>query len=187
MVLYSVQDFLYQLESAGIFDFLLPFLLIFAVVFGILMQMKIFSGSKGVNVIIALVIGMLSVRFNFFNQFYAEIFPRLGVGITVVLAILILLGIFIPQQHRAYWFWGLAGIALVIAIVVLYQTFSVLGWVGYGYFGDATIGWIVFGLLIASLIIAVAASSGGGNSSNTMPLKDLIWNGLFGDGDRGKQ
>ena len=69
---------------------MLPFLLVFAVVFGILIQMNIFGKNRGINVIIALVIGFLAVRSPFFTQFYSEIFPRLGVGIVILLSILIL-------------------------------------------------------------------------------------------------
>ncbi len=147
-------------ESYGVFDYALPFLLIFAVVFGILSFMKIFGNNKGVNVIIALVVGFMAIRFGWFNQFYAELFPRLGIGVVTLLAVLILVGLFIPEDERRYWGWGLAGIAVIIGIIVIYQTFLNLGWGIYGFGGEA-VGWIILGVLFLAIIIAVATSGGG--------------------------
>ena len=163
-MVYSIQEFLYQLESIGVFDFLLPFLLVFAIVFGILTAMGIFGRNKGVNVVIAFVVGLLAVRFPFFTQFYSEIFPRVGIGVTVMLAVLILIGLFVNKTETKYWRWGLSALATVIVIVVVYQTFGNLGWTFYG--GDNTVGWVVGAVLLIGLIIAIA-SSGSDKASST--------------------
>ncbi len=164
-MVYNIQDLLYIWESYGVFDILLPFLLVFAIVFGILNFTNIFGGNKGINVIIALVIGMLAVRFPFFTQFYQEIFPRLGVGLAVLIVVVILIGIFIPEEHKPYYFWGFAAIAFIIALVAIYQTFDILGWTGFGIFsGEGTVAWIILAIIFIGLIIAVATS--GSKESN---------------------
>ena len=53
-MVYDIQSLLMQWETAGIFDYVLPFLLIFAIIFGILSATKISGSNKGVHLIIAL-------------------------------------------------------------------------------------------------------------------------------------
>jgi len=78
------------MEQAGFFAYILPFLLIFALVFGILTKTQIFKNNKAINGIIALVVGLLSLQFDFVPIFFSEIFPRMGVGLAIILALLIL-------------------------------------------------------------------------------------------------
>ena len=61
-------------EQAGVFSYILPFLLIFAVVFGILMQTKMFQQNRTINGIIALTVSLLSLQFAFVPVFFSEIF-----------------------------------------------------------------------------------------------------------------
>jgi len=150
-----------QWEAAGVFDFLLPFLLIFAVVFGILSSTNILGSNKGIHVIIAVVVGILALRLNYVSAFFAEVFPRLGVGLAVLLTVMILIGMFVPKNERRYWLWGLGAIGFIIAIVVITKSFQGYGWYSSGY--SDYVGWIVGGVLLVGLIIAVAAS---GNSEN---------------------
>jgi len=165
-MVYSVQDILIQLENYGIFEIVLPFLLIFAIVFGILSYMGIFGNNKGVHTIIAFVVGLLAVRLPFFTDFYRELFPRLGIGITILLALLILAGLFFSDQSRSGFMITLVVVAVLIAIVVLYQTFSYLGWTGFGYFGGDSVGWIIGAIIFVALIIAIVLGGGsGGNNS----------------------
>ena len=81
----SIADIFYQWEFLGVFDFILPFLLVFAIVYGILASTQILGDNKGIAIIIAVVIGLMSLRYQFFfSSFLSEIFPRLGIGLTIM-------------------------------------------------------------------------------------------------------
>ncbi len=167
-MVFNIQSIVYQLESVGFFYLLLPFLLIFAVVFGILSETKIFGKNKGVHVIIAFVIAAISIRWNFFlSDFFTQIFSRLGVGISIILAFVILVGLFIRKEDDKYWKWGLGALGAVIGIVIVVQSFERFGWTGYGFF-ESNAGFIIGAVLIAGLIIAVVVSTGK-ESNTTIP------------------
>jgi len=154
---FTIADLLGQWEAAGVFDFLLPFLLIFAVIYGILTTINVFGKNKGVNVILAVVIGLLALRLQFVPLFFTEIFPRLGVGLAVILSVLILVGLFVAEDQRRTWLMILSVLGAVVAIVIITRTFDVLGWV-YTYGGGDLAGWIVGAVLIIGVIIAVVQS-----------------------------
>jgi len=178
-MVYSVQDLLYQLESYQVFDFLLPFLLIFAIVFGILVHINIFGGRRGISLIIAFVIGLLAIRSPFFSEFYSELFPRLGVGVVVVLTLLILIGLFVAKEHTHYWFYGLAAIGVVVGIIIIYQSFGNLGWTSY--VGSEAVGWIIFAVLLVGLIITVALAAGKNDDSRRKPAGTFTFPLKFSD------
>jgi hypothetical protein len=172
MVFGSIADIFFQWETLGVFDFLLPFLLVFAIVFGILSATKFMGDNRAVYIIIAVVIGLMSLRYQyFFSSFLSELFPRLGVGIAIILAVLILIGMFIAKDEVKYWGYGLAALGAIIAIVIFYQSSESLGWFWLDSYGSDSIGFIVLGVLIIGVIIAVALSGGKkGNSSGKGPM-----------------
>ncbi|MEX0920544.1 MAG: hypothetical protein WDZ69_03120 [Candidatus Pacearchaeota archaeon] len=117
-------------EQLGVFSYVLPFLLIFALVFGILTRVNMFKDNKSINGILALTVSLLSLQFHFVPVFFSEIFPRLGLGLAIVLVGLILLGLFLPAKEDSQfmgWFFFIG--ALVVFIVVLTQSFA---WAGIG-------------------------------------------------------
>ena len=162
-MVYSIGQFLSQWQQAGVFDYLLPFLLIFAVVLGILSATHILGANKGLHVIIALVIGLLALQLNFVPDFFREVFPRLGVALAVILVIMIMVGLFIPDNERRYWFWGLGAIGFIAALVVLSQSFSAFGWYSSTMYDDY-IGWVISAVLVIGIIIAVATSGSEGGA-----------------------
>ncbi len=107
-----------SLESAGFFSYALPFLLIFALVFGILSRMGLFKENKAVTAIIALAVGLMSLQFNLVPQFFARIFPSFSIGLIIILVILILIGLFTDPSKPGIMYTLLA-IAAVIAVVVV--------------------------------------------------------------------
>ena len=74
---FSFNDLIYQWENVGVFDLLLPFLLIFAVLFAILTNSRILGDHKGINAIISIVIGLFVVRVAFSSEFLGTIFANL--------------------------------------------------------------------------------------------------------------
>ncbi len=168
-MVYSIQEVLFQLESIGVFEFLLPFLLIFAVVYGVLISLGIFGKKPGINAVIAFVIGLLAVRFPLFTQFYGELIPRLGIGITILLMLLILAGLFFTTYNTRIFMLVLSVIAAAIAIIILYQTFGYLGWFSYGYLGANAVGWIIGGIIFVAIIIAIVSAGEG-----TTPTTDVL-------------
>jgi len=155
---YQIEEILFQWEYWGVFDTILPFLLVFAIVFGILSATKFMGENKGVYVIVAGVIGLISIRYSYFySDFISELFPRLGIGLAVLVGIMILVGMFVAKDETRYWGWGLAVIGLVIGIVILYQTFTNLGYLYPGSWGSDITGIIILAILLIGVIVAVTS------------------------------
>jgi hypothetical protein len=119
-------DLLTRWEQMGFFSYVLPFLLIFSIVFGVLSKTRIFEDNKSINAIIALAVGFMALQWNLVPQFFSEIFPRVGVGIAVLLIMILFLGIFLPRQNWAIYVFFV--IAAVIAITILLNSSEALGW-----------------------------------------------------------
>lgn len=147
-------------EQMGFFSYVLPFLLIFALVFGILTKTKIFD-NKAVNGILALVIGLLALQFDFVPVFFSEIFPRVGVGLAVILALLILAGLFFDPNSK-HLNWMLFGVGVIIFLVVLFQTFDWVGWYPGFWLYDIFYNWPgVVSVIIVLVIIGIIVGAGG--------------------------
>jgi hypothetical protein len=140
----DIGNILAQWEAAGIFAYALPFLLIFALIFGLLTKLNIFgakganadpNSGKSINAIIALASSLMALQFDLVSIFFAEIFPKLGVALSIILVLLILGGLFIPTNKESNWFMTLITvIAFVIVAVVVYGSFQ---GIGYGFGGGA--------------------------------------------------
>ena len=104
MVAYgSITDVLNVWADAGVFAYVLPFLMIFAVVFGILNKTKVLGESKGVQATIALALGLLSLQFDYVSNFFSIFMPYTGIGIAVLLVAVILTGLVIDEDDKNHW------------------------------------------------------------------------------------
>lgn len=122
-----IGDLLSKWEQIGFFSYLLPFLLIFALVFGILTRVQIFKDNKWVNGIIALAVALMALQFEFVPAFFSQIFPRVGVGLAIILGILIIAGLFMDPDSK--WInYILLGVGVLIIGIVLIQSSGELGW-----------------------------------------------------------
>lgn len=149
----ALGSFLDKLSQAGFFSYLLPFLLIFALVYGILLRLDFFKGNKSVNGIIALAVGLLALQFEFVPLFFSEVFPRVGIGLAIILVILILMGLFMP---KANWVtYVLFGVSALIVIIILIQSGGYFGsdigyWFSYNW---PWIAGVVFMIIVISIIV----------------------------------
>ena len=115
--------------NLGIFDYVLPFLLIFALVFAIMQKIKIAGESeenRWINAIVALAVGLIVVAFSWATNIIAGLMPFLAVSVVILLVFMILYGFVasdmreglkLPKQLQ-YGIGILAGIALIIAVIV---------------------------------------------------------------------
>jgi hypothetical protein len=155
----SVGTLLSYWEQAGFFSYVLPFLLIFALVFGILTKIKIFD-NRIVNGILAFVVGLLALQFDFVPVFFSEIFPRVGVGLAIILALIILAGLFFDPQSK-FVNYSLLAVGVVIFLVVLFQTFQWVWWSPGFWLYDLLYNWSgILSIILFLVIMGVIISAG---------------------------
>jgi len=173
----SFEDILLNLENLGFFTFILPFLLMFAIVYGVLSWTNIFGGQKGVHALIALVFAFLSIRFPVYTDFLAIVSPKLGVGLVILLVLILLIGLFIPGGKQSVIGWIMIGIGVIIAIVILSQTYSTLQGSYGGYIDSDLIGWVIVVALLIGVIVAVV-TAGNKSSGNSNTGLERMWQKL---------
>lgn len=184
----ALGDLFAQWEAAGIFAYALPFLLIFAIVYGLLAKLNIFAAKddpnkgKGINVVIALAVAFMALQFNLVSMFFSEIFPRFGIALSIILVILILGGLFIPTNKENNWFMvALAIVVFLIIAVVIYNSLRTFGW-GLGGPGFSYI-WNQWGAVIAFgiIFIGIIAMMVGKKDKDRPRFSNLLSKALGGD------
>jgi hypothetical protein len=162
----SIGNLFAQWEAAGVFTYALPFLLIFAMIYSILSFVKVFQNNKAVNAIISLAVALMALQFNLVSVFFADIFPRLGVALSIVLILLILGTSFLDWENKGMK-WFLFLVIAIAVIVVVWGPLKDIGLFGWGmpvWFGG-NVGNIIGAAVIIGLIIwVVAGKSNKGNS-----------------------
>lgn len=103
----------YNLEATGFYDVILPFLLVFAIAYGVLSKIEMFKKQPGINAVIALILGLLIVtqfeivaRLNLF-------LPKIAFLIVIILMFLFLIGMVGYKAEK-----GLKGVGYFIFVLV---------------------------------------------------------------------
>lgn len=165
----QLEGFVRVLERWGLIDVMLPFLLIFVIVYAILQKTKILGdGKKNLNAVVAIVVGLLVVIPHVTGRFPSNsdpvliinnALPQLSIVLVAVIFLLILIGVF----GQEYVFLGVSmpgWITLISLIVVVLIFGGSAGWwdSGFGqtlenFFGTEGVAvfimLVVFGLIIA--------------------------------------
>jgi len=150
--------------DAGVFAYVLPFLMIFAVVFGILSKSEILGDNKGVLATISLTVGLLALQFGYVRDFFATIFPYTGMGIAVLLIAFIFMGL-IGKEGKLQWVWF--GIGAIIFLVVLMASVDSFGnWFGGGFQGYGY-DWPAIAAALLVLIVLGFIIWGGGKATGS--------------------
>ena len=155
----SVTDMLNYWNAIGVFSYVIPFLLIFAVVFAILKKVEILGSNKGVHAIVGASIGLLALQFDVVPIFFANIFPKFGVFLAVVLALLLLMGLAgfkIGEGDKDTW---VKWIGLAAGAIVILWALGDFAWFGgpgfsFGYWWYNEYLWslIVLGIVIGAIV-----------------------------------
>ncbi|NCO11322.1 hypothetical protein CO038_03015 [Candidatus Pacearchaeota archaeon CG_4_9_14_0_2_um_filter_39_13] len=158
------------LQNPFFIELVLPFLLVFVVMFAILQKTKIFGdGKRQIDAIIALVIGLIVVAFGNAVGIIVSLMPFLAVTAVIILVFMILYGMVYKEgefemSHGLKIAFGiLIGIGLLIAVLFTTGAWDYIleNWV-YGSGGDIFIN-IVFFVVIIGAVAAVFWGGGKGD------------------------
>ena len=152
-------------EYMGVFEYVLPFLLVFAVVFGILHKSNVIGDHKGINLVVSLSIGLLAITSYTFRTFFRDLFPMAGIGIAILLVGLILTGLFYNERDN-WWRTTFFVIAMLIGVIIVFSALTSYSQWGMGswwwreYLNSIIVGAVVIGLMV--LVVFATNNSGGG-------------------------
>lgn len=172
MAYYGLNNFLNVLDSWGLTDVLLPFLLFFTIIFAILQKTKILGeDKKNFNVVIALVMSLTVViphstgsypmnydPINILNAFI----PGISILIVAVIMLFILIGLW---GGEATWVGGspsaMIAILAVVAVVWIFGA-AARWWDGWNwfnrFFGSDTVSLIIIILVFGVIIWFITKS-----------------------------
>ncbi len=166
-VLSNALDFL---REFGIFDVILPFLLVFAVVFGILEKTRILGEEKvgkeiyprkNLNAIVAFVFAMLVVAATKIVGVINLALPQISLLVIVALSFLMMIGIFMKPDNTLYEKLTKGWMTFLMILMFIAVIFVFLGnlpanekqsWLGFA-FDYVVEFWS--GTLIATLVLLV--------------------------------
>jgi hypothetical protein len=154
-------------------DLILPFLLVFTLIFAILEKSKLLGDDrKQINAIVSLVIGLVFIAFPFARGVVIKLIPFLAVSVVILFVFMLIMGFILGTKEGDVLNKGLKialGIIFGLAVLVAVLWFTG-GWdLIYNFVTEQ--GWaesILINLFILAIIggaIAVVLSSGGKSSS----------------------
>jgi len=169
----TITDVLNIWNDVGVFSYVIPFLLIFAVVFAILKKTRLLTGKKGddsfdenngILAIISVAISLLSLQFDIVSRFFAIIFPRFGVGLSIFLVLIIFLGFFTDgdvTKGKTSWIGWVVGIGVVLWALSSWDEWNSFG---FGYWWTDNFWSIVVVGVVVGIIALVAKPKGSGGT-----------------------
>ncbi len=165
------------LQNMGFFDVILPFLLIFAVIYGVLARAQIFEDRNDINAVIAFVMGMLVIGSSWVVGVLTGFLPIVGLLSVVFLGGFILFAMFAGNAENIY-----DGKAKYVAAAVILVVFPLIlvNMIAPTFWGDMTNDWALpfsmvdMGVMVAMvLVIGImiwitkpSGGDGGGSSSD---------------------
>jgi hypothetical protein len=137
MVLFSGFSSLFQwMESYNMMDALLPFLLIFTLVYATLQKTKIIgTGEKKYNVIVAFIMAFITVLPHITGTYpaHADIvniingaLPNISVTIIAMISLLLLIGVFAPVNMAGTMLGGFFVFISIVAVIFFFL--QAAGW-----------------------------------------------------------
>ncbi|MBS1267256.1 MAG: hypothetical protein MAG795_01228 [Candidatus Woesearchaeota archaeon] len=138
MAISGFQDVFLRLESMGLTDVLLPFLLIFTIVYSVLHRVNIFGDRKNVNAVIAIIMALLVVIPHVTGDYPAgadvveimnNAIPNVSIFIVAIVMLLIMIGVFGVNVNIAGT--SLGGIVALVSFLIVAAIFgNSAGWFG---------------------------------------------------------
>jgi hypothetical protein len=171
-------------QNIGVFDFVLPFLLIFTLSFAVLSKAKILGDNKNLNIIVSLVLAFFFLQNPFLIASLQNLLPNVSFAVVIGLMFLLLVGVLLGDRMGDWYTSASLKWATGISIaVIIWAIFSRPGFdftnfqdILYGFLGPDASGFIVLALVVGGAIFLVrgsdktsSGSSGGGSHAGGRP------------------
>ena len=155
---------------------LLPFLLVFVVIFAILQKSKILGeGKPQIDALVSMVIGLILITFGYQTGVIVNLMGWLAVGVAVILVFLILYGFVagdLSGNNVKPWmkivFGILAGlftIGIVVYVTGFWDVF--IGWFNGSIDSEVWMSVLMIVLVIGAIIVAVTSKKSSSSSSSS--------------------
>ena len=147
---------------------ILPFILVFTIVFAVLQKSEVLGkGKKQVDAIVSLVVGLLVISFGQAVGIIVQLIPFLAVSLVVLLVLLILLGSFAKEGefklHKSIKV--ILTVVILVAVVIAVLLISGAWDTVYDFIwlnsGSGFLINIVFVVVVIGAIVSVLLGSGG--------------------------
>jgi len=154
-------------------EVVLPFVLIFTVVFAILQKTQILGkGKKQIDAIVSLSMGLIVVSYANAVNIISDLMPFLAISIVIILVFLLLYGMvfregqFDLDNKVKHVIGGLSALALIVVVLYITGAWSYIqnNWLG-GETQSSIVTNAIF-LVIVALAIGIAMSSGKKNEDS---------------------
>ena len=165
----NFQDLFVTLDNIGVTDVLLPFILVFTLIYAVLQKAKIFGDDKkNFNVIVALVMGLAVIIPHVTNSYPAgtdvvniinSALPQVSVVLVAIVMAMILIGVF----WQGKWGSGLISLMVILSFAAIVYIFGNAAnwWEMSGFFSflnDPDLQALIIVVLVFGIIIAFITS-----------------------------
>ena len=196
---YNLEEFVRMLESWGLMDVLLPFLLVFVVFFAILTKTKILGSDKRrFNAIFSLVVALMFVVPHVTGLYASwgwdpvdilnKALPQVSIVVIAIVMLLVLVGILGGERN---WMGGaLSGWVAIAAIIAIVWIFGAAAgwwanwWWFENFFGTDTIAVIIMILVFAVIIWWITKGESSTDKSGAMSTLSNAFRDFFKPGDK---
>jgi len=126
----TLYDTFQNLQQMGFYDYILPFLLIFTIIFAILEKTRIFGTEPGttneprknINLVVALIIGLIVMVQTPITQIMTAYLSKMSLVILISIVFLLVVGLFSGTAEHGFTGWPMVvafGFAILMAIWAL--------------------------------------------------------------------
>jgi hypothetical protein len=149
-----------QWANMGVFDVLLPLVLVFAVVFSILQRSGILGRRRAIDATVAFVISLFVIANRYVSELFLPIFSQAGLTIIILVAVMLILGLFVSTEETPKSFrtmMGIGGIALFFWLMkTITQTYGI--WIFPQYWWVNNSWWVILAVGFALVIFFIVKS-----------------------------
>jgi len=163
----ALQNIFRSLVDWGFVDALLPFLLIFILIFAILQKIKIFSEGEGANLkpnkkingVLAFIVAAMIVAPHVTGMYppgsdpivmMSQFIPGAGVLLLALFCVMILLGLAGPVPNLLVWFIALVALGFLLIIILMAVIPGFFPW--FGWMRDPTVQALLIIFLTLGLV-----------------------------------